>query len=228
MKRLLLFFSLLFSLSFYGQNDSISDLKTSNISIVSADKMNIVYRGLQNLISIAVPNCKSFSASGNGLYKYAEGKYQLIPYSGLETIVTVNIVLNDGSIKKEEHKFRINNLPSLSGAINGLTCNQSIIYMTKKDLKEATLSIVFPKDFLYELKFNLVSFAVIFESEYINVSVDKFNKQAMDLIEKIPLNSIFEIIDFKSDIKCNNCSSMYISPLKIMIVDENYYHYKKE
>jgi len=102
-------------MSFYGQNDTISVMKTSNSSVVSADKMNVVYRGLPNPISIAVSNCKSFTATGNGLFKNKDGTYQLVPGIGLETVITIEIILNDGSIKKEEHKFRIKNSPRISG-----------------------------------------------------------------------------------------------------------------
>lgn len=256
MKRILLLFSIFFSLSFYGQNDTlpvvkppteivesvdttqivyrgldnkfsifrlndtISIVNNSNISLVSADKTNVVYRGLENPISIVVPNCKSFEASGNYLYKYAEGKYKLLPGSGIESKIILDIVLNDGSNKKEVYTFRIKNIPHLSGKINGLYCNQSIIVMTKKELTNAEISIGFPKDFLYELKFNLVSFAVKIKEKYIYISGNTLNKEALDLIKKLPLNSIFEITYFKSDINCTNCSSINIQPLKIMLVDD--------
>jgi len=228
MKRISLLL-LFFSLSFYSQNDTISVVKNSNLAVVSADKMNVVYRGLQNLISIAVPNCKSFTATGNGLYKYAEGKYQLIPAAGLESIITLEIVLNDGSTKKEEHIFRIKALPKLSGAINGLICNQSMILMCKEELKKATISIDFPKDFLYETKFKLEQFVVKIGDSSIVINGTKFNKKVINIIDKLPLNSIFEIQDLKSDIHCDNCCFSIINPIKIMIIeDENYIEYDED
>ena len=223
MKRLLLFFSLLFSISFYGQNDTIASVKVSNISVVSADKMNVVYRGIPNPISIAVSNCKSFEATGNRLTKLQNGKYTLNPGSGSETTITIYIVLNDGSTKKEEHKFRIKNIPYLCGAINGLTCKQSVILMSKNELKKATLSLEFSNDFQYELKFNLVSFTVNINKKNIYISGNKLNKEVLVLIEKLPLNSIFEITNFKSDVNCNNCSFPYVNPIKIMIVEDRNY-----
>lgn len=69
MKKLTYIFLLFLSFSFYGQNDTISTVKTSTLSVVSADKMNVVYRGITNPVSIAVSNCKSFEATGNGLEK---------------------------------------------------------------------------------------------------------------------------------------------------------------
>ncbi len=178
----------------FGRNDSVYNDGNSKISVVSADKMNVVYRGLPNPISILVPDAKLFEASAPGLTKISEGKYILKPGFGLESTIIIYIILNDGSKRKEVQKFRIKNLPNLAGSINGLTCNQSVILMSKKELKNAVLSIEFSKEFLYEMRFNLVSFALKLKKEYLYISGNKLNTEAISLIEKLPLNYIFEII----------------------------------
>ena len=214
---------LFISLSFYGQNDTISFVKTSTIGVVSADKMNVVYRGLPNIISIAVPNCKSFIASGDGLYKSTEGKYQLIPASGIESIITLDIILNDGSIKKEEHKFRIKNLPRLSGAINGLSsCEQCIIEMTKEELKNAIISVD-TKLSLYglEIKDKVDSFDVEFsKKERILNFGNTFNEQTISKINTLKLGSIIIIdyIHWPNPIEVCRTSPVKI---KIIIVEED-------
>jgi hypothetical protein len=219
---LLLFF---FSLSFYGQNDTISVVKTSNITVVSADKMNVVYRGIPNPISIAVPDCKSFTATGIGLYKKSNGKYLLNPGVGLESIITLDIVLNDGSTIKEEHKFRIKALPKLSGAINGLTCNQSVVLMCKEELKNAIISIDFTKDFLYDLKFNLKQFRVNFDdNRYFTIKGNKFTDEAFDEIKKLKIGSIFTI-----NVSLDSDADVFVNPIKIMIIeDKNYIEYEQD
>ncbi len=207
----------------FGRNDNVYNDGSSKISVVSADKMNIVYRGLSNPISISVPNAKLFEATAPGLTKISEGKYILKPGFGLESTIIIYIILNDGSKRKEVQKFRIKNMPYLAGAINGLTCNQSVILMSKKELKNAVLSIDFSKEFLYEMKFNLVGFAVKAKKEYLYILGNKLNAAALNLLEKLPLNSMFEITDFKSDVNCESCSQKSIMPLKIMIVDDKTY-----
>lgn len=247
MKKLINVFLLLFTISFYGQNDTVSvvepveykiesvdttnviyqvqDIKNSNISVVSADKMNVVYRGLSNLISIAVPNCKSFTATGNGLYKYAEGKYQLLPGSGTESIIILDIVLDDGSIKKEVHKFRIKNLPRAYGAINGLSCDQCIIEMTKKELNNAIISVDFKMD-LYGLenKDKVDSFDVEFSKnqKIINFGTT-FNKETIDKINRLKLGSII-IIDYIHLPNPNNVCRISPTSIKIMIVENRDYN----
>lgn len=210
-------------MSFYGQNDTISVVKTSNSSVVSADKMNVVYRGLPNPISIAVPNCKSFTATGNGLFKNKDGTYQLVPGSGIESIIILDIILNDGSTKKEEHKFRIKNIPYLYGKINGLYCYQSILLMTKKELINAVISIGCPKDFVYELNFELKQFVVEINNKSVVIEGNKFTKEVIDLINKLPINSTFKIIDFKSNINCESCCQKPIQSIEIMIVKDDYF-----
>jgi len=223
MKKIILLFVLFFSVSLYGQIDTISVAKSSNLSVVSADKIKVVYRGLPNPISIHLTDNIPFTASAPGLSKDEKGNYFLNPGPGTEVFVTVVYKKNDGKSVAERHRFRIKNLPYLSGAINGLTCNQSVILMSKKELEKAKLSISFSEDFLYELKFNLESFAVKIGEKFIYISGDHLNKEALDLIEKLPLNAVFEIVNFKSDIRCNNCNISPISPLKIMIVEDDNY-----
>lgn len=53
---------LLFSISIYAQ-DTIPAAK----SVVALDKMNVVYRGVPNPISIAVNNAKSYIIYGDGV-----------------------------------------------------------------------------------------------------------------------------------------------------------------
>ena len=84
-----LVFFIFLSISFYAQNDSIVKLK-QQLSVVSVDKMNVVYRGVPNPISIAVNNAKSYTISGDGV-SFQNGKYVLKPVSGTEAKVIVEI-----------------------------------------------------------------------------------------------------------------------------------------
>ena len=91
MKKLLLF---LFIISFHSYTqDTIPAAK----SVVALDKMNVVYRGVPNPISIAVNNAKSYVISGKGVSKKEDGSYVLRPGSGNETKVFVEIENFDGS-----------------------------------------------------------------------------------------------------------------------------------
>lgn len=208
---------LLWAISIFGQNDSIFSHKEPKLSVVAADKMNVVYRGILNPISIAVSDCKSFKVSGLGV-KEENGKYYISPGRGLESIITIDIILDDGTTLQEKHIFRIKNIPSLHGSINGLICNNSIVLMTKKELINSILSIKYESRIILDTNFDIKSFTLKFGNKNIEISGNKFTQEALDLIKSLPKNYIFEIIDFKSTFDCNNCMPQVIVPLKIMIV----------
>ena len=76
-------FFLLFSLSIYAQ-DTIPASK----SVIALDRMNVVYRGVPNPISIAVNNAKSYTISGDGV-SLQNGIYVLRAGTGKETIAPI-------------------------------------------------------------------------------------------------------------------------------------------
>ena len=72
MKFVCSLFVVMISLTAFSQGDTI-------ISVISAEKLNVVYRGIPNPIKIAVPGAKSFVATGPGLVKTDSiGNYKLI------------------------------------------------------------------------------------------------------------------------------------------------------
>lgn len=143
----------------------------------------------------------------------------LSPGQGLETIVTVDIVLKDESIVQEKHVFRIKNIPHIHGAINGLICNQSILLMTKKELNDSILSVKFQTDFAYHIHFMIKSFTLKINEKNIRITGNKLTNEALILINSLPVSSIFDIIDFTDNFECSNCLHNAIEPLKIMIVE---------
>lgn len=74
--------SLFFSLSFYGQNDTISVIRHTNKDSIVNKESKVVYRGILNSLSIEVPNCKSFTASAEGLKMISKNLFELNPSDG--------------------------------------------------------------------------------------------------------------------------------------------------
>ncbi len=150
-RKLLLFLFFSFSLNVVAQKHSLV-VDKSNISVVSADKLNVVYRGVLNPISISVPNCKSFIASGIGLNKIVEGKYSLSPGPGLFSIIKLDIELNSGSKITEEHKFRIRGIKYIFAKINDRdNCEKCILEMTKEELYNSIIQYSTPDNFLFDV-----------------------------------------------------------------------------
>jgi hypothetical protein len=210
---LLLF--LLFHLSFYAQNDSIPVAKKSNVSVVSADKMNVVYRGIRNPISIAVNDVKSFKVIGDTVFKLND-KYILIPHSRKESKIIIEIEKNDGSKIREEHTFRVIELSKGLGTINGENCEHCIIEMSKKELLDAEISAKIP-DFLFNDKVTVRQFNVKFfdETPSIIVEGNKFNEEVKNKILNAKVGSFFIIHSIRAYYHCD-CNE-FAKTIKIMI-----------
>ena len=138
---------LLLSQFLLAQSDT-SFVSKPKLGLISVDKLNVVYRGIRNPISIAVPNAKSFTVSGLGVSQ-EKGNYYISPGQGNEMIVTLEIVLEDDSKVDEEHVFRIKNLKKHIARINNKNCQNCIVLMKKEELKDAEITY-YLEDFLYD------------------------------------------------------------------------------
>jgi hypothetical protein len=184
MKQYYCILLLLFSFSFYAQNDTIPVVKKTNISVVSADKMNVVYRGMPNPISIAVPNTKSFTATGDGL-TFENGKYILRP-TGKEVVINVVYKSKKGVSINEKHLFRIIPLPNISYTINNESgCGHcGAMEFTKKELKDAIIGFTF-HDLVYDV-FDI-------KAERFNIHID--GHETMTIMGNKLTDEVFKVIE---------------------------------
>lgn len=130
-----------------------------NSANISADKMNVVYRGLANPITITfagIPDNK-VSASAPGLVKGSKpGEYMLTPGVGNEVTVNVTGKLPSGQVVTDKKVFRIKATPSPAGAISGIVGSQKGS-KTRLNFSQVTASL---GGFLWDLKYNVISFSV--------------------------------------------------------------------
>lgn len=128
-----------------------------NSANISADKMNVVYRGLDNpmTISFAGIGDNFVTASAPGLVKAGgNGKYNLKPQSGTEVTVSVSGKMTDGKTVSDKKVFRIKNIPAPAGAIGGQT---GVNKGAKSRLEVSQISAKL-EDFLYDLSFQVTQF----------------------------------------------------------------------
>jgi hypothetical protein len=225
MKQYYCILFLLFSFSFYAQNDTIPVVKMKNLSVVSAARMNVVYRGVPNPISIAVNNAKSYTVSGNGV-SLQNGIYVLRAGAGKETKVIVEIENFDGSKVIEEHFFRIKGLPYVVALINGYGCGRKcIVEASKEELLNSEISVDFV-DFLFDVNIKVESFTINFidiNSKKVVKSIDikgnKINETAYFEIKNLIKGSSFFINNLEINIENIDLLVCKIAPLKILIID---------
>lgn len=171
-----------------------------NSANISADKMNVVYRGLPNpmTISFAGISDNNVNASAAGLSKAGKpGAYNLNPGSGNEVTVNVSGKLPDGSNVSDKKVFRIKNIPAPVGAIGGKDGSQK---GPKSRLEVSQVSALLP-DFLYDLRFQVTQFAFKVPGQAtIIVNGDRVNAQCKAALARASKGDVILISDIKTKI----------------------------
>lgn len=129
-----------------------------NQATISADKMNVVYRGLDNPMSISFAGVadSDVNASAAGLSKTGNGKYMMKPGAGTEVVINVNAKLPDGKVVSDSKKFRIKSPPPPTGHVRG---EYDVVRGPAQSLAVSTVTAK-ALDFDFEMTWNVESFVV--------------------------------------------------------------------
>lgn len=155
MKQFILLF--LISFSIFAQNENATK---PNLSLLSLNKLNIVYKGLSNPFSVNVKDTKSFKIIGDDVGQNSEGTYFIKPKPNTkETKVFVEINTSDSTKVNEEHTFRVKDLPYAALLVNQKGCinSECTVDMPVKDLMNAEVSIKLI-DFLLDYEIKVIGF----------------------------------------------------------------------
>jgi gliding motility-associated protein GldM len=127
-----------------------------NSATISADKMNVVYRGVSNPMSISFAGVAAdkVSASGPGLRSVGAGKYVMNPGAGNEAVISVTGKLPDGSTVSDKKTFRIKGIPGPVGTIRG---EMGVVKGPKSSLEISTVGAKLV-DFDFEVALDVVGF----------------------------------------------------------------------
>jgi gliding motility-associated protein GldM len=127
-----------------------------NSATISADKMNVVYRGVSNPMSISFAGVAAdkVNASGPGLRSVGAGKYVMNPGAGNEAVINVTGKLPDGSTVSDKKTFRIKGIPGPVGTIRG---EMGVVKGPKSSLEISTVGAKLV-DFDFEVGLDVVGF----------------------------------------------------------------------
>jgi gliding motility-associated protein GldM len=100
-------------------NQSFAVISKPNSAVISADKMNVVYRGVENPMTISIPGIpdNKVAASAPGLRKVRGSKYNMIPGKGREVNISASGTLPDGKKVSTVTNFRIKDIPAPQGTV---------------------------------------------------------------------------------------------------------------
>ncbi|RZJ73484.1 gliding motility protein GldM [Flavobacterium sp.] len=165
---------------------------------ISADKMNVVYRGLPNPMTISVSGVadSDVKASAAGLSSAGgKGKYNLNPGSGTEVTVNVNAKMSDGKSVTDRKVFRIKNIPGPQGAIGGQIGDSK---GAKSRLEVSTVSAKL-EDFLYDLDFRVTQFTFKVPGQAaVVVNGDKVDSRCKAALARATRGDVITISDIKT------------------------------
>lgn len=174
-----------------------------NSATISADKMNSVYRGVSNpmTISFAGISDNNVSVSAQGLSKGSKpGQYNwnVNSVQGTSAVVTVTGTLPDGSKVVDKKTFKVRDIPQPNASVRGKTGSAK---GNKNDLSNSTINAVF-SDFVFDVETTVVSFEVYVPgSPAIICQGNRFNAQAQKAISKATRGDQITINQVKVTVK---------------------------
>ena len=193
-----------------------------NEASIANDKMNVVYRGLDNPLSISfagVPDNKvNVSVNGESkIKKVRNGKYVLVPSTGKETLISAVATLDGGSKVVSTQLFRIKSIPNPKGKISG---KSGSIRLNKNSVLTSKILADFG-DFVYDLKPSVYSFDITISGQTpITVSGrNRLDDRAKEAVRRAPKRSSITIDNIKVRVQGVSARIPEAAPLIIQLTN---------
>ncbi len=191
-----------------------------NDAVISADAMNVVYRGVENPVSVSLPGVSNnnikVSAKGGQIVKKGTS-YIIKPGKAPEVTVNVSATLSSGDKVNSPKKFRVKDIPAAMGMARG---EFGVVKMPKSSIARATISAGLP-DFVFDLKLKVTKFTVKVPGQLaVTVNGTSFNAAAKRVLSKARRRDQITIYDIKAVIE-NNTSYTLNKVLPVIIEVSN-------
>ncbi len=199
-------------------NSTFATISMPNSAVISADKMNVVYRGVQNPLTISIPGVADnfVNASAPGLRKIGGSKYIMDPSNirGREVTINASGKLPDGKMISTPKTFRIKDIPAPTGTIRG---ESGKVKMPRRNLEISTVGALLD-DFVYDLDVKVSSFRISIQGQgTVQVNGTRMNSAAKSLIQRARPGDLIQIFDIKAYIA--NGSSYKLKPVSPVLVE---------
>ncbi|WP_438962793.1 gliding motility protein GldM [Nonlabens sp.] len=196
---------------------TFSTIPKPNSATISADKMNVVYRGVENpmTISFAGVSSNNVNASAPGLSKRGSG-YVMKPGAGREVKINVNGKLSTGETVSDSKTFRIKNLPRPTGTVAG---GFDDVKKGRNQLAIATVKAEF-MDFEFDIKASVTSFLFKVPGQpAIPVNGSKLNAAAKNALKRARKGDIVQFAKIKATIPGVSVNVPSVSSVAVEITD---------
>lgn len=188
-----------------------------NEAVISADKMNVVYRGVDNPMTISMPGVSDdkISASAPGLSKRSGSNYLMKPGQGKEVTISVTGTI-EGEKFSSSKKFRIKDLPKPEGAILRTT---GAAKLPKANIGVGEISVMY-EDFDFDLTTRVTSFRILVPGQpSVVVQGNKVssNPAASAAVNRARKGDIIQISDIRYSVSGYNGTPKPATPISIEV-----------
>ncbi len=202
-------------------DQKFTTINKPNSATIAADKMNVVYRGVQNPMTITFAGVadNKVKANGTGLKQVKGSKYMMSPGTGKEVTINVSATLPDGGGSvSDKATFRIKNIPRPVGTMRN--DDSGALKMTREAVGGAPVGAALPDfDFALNLKVSSFKFKAP-GSATVLVQGTKLNGPAKAALRKAKRGSTVQIFDIKAQIQGNSGYKMgKVSPVLIELTN---------
>ncbi len=204
-------------------NRSFATISRPNSATISADKMNVVYRGVDNPMTISmdgVPN-SNIRASAPGLTAKSGSSYVMNPTTIKGREVKINVTGTiDGNSFPSSKIFRIKDIPRPTGTIRGEDGGAGPVRMQRQGLEKSSIGAKL-LDFDFDLAIKVTGFSFKVSGQpTVKVSGNKLNAQAKGVLRKAKRGETVQIFDINAKLTNNsNYKLKKISPVFVELTN---------
>lgn len=186
---------------------SFSTISPPNSATISADKMNVLYRGVKNPLTISmdgVPN-NNVTANAQGLTRGSGSSYIMDVTTVKGREVTINVTGTiDGKAFPSKGTFRIKDIPRPTGTIRGEDGNGGPVRMQRQGLEISSVGAML-FDFDFDLKLDVSGFSFkVAGQPTVKVTGGKLNAQAKSALKRAKRGETVQIFDINAKIAGNS------------------------
>ena len=200
-------------------SDSYAVINRPNSATISADKMNVVYRGVSNPMTISFAGVadNNISASAPGLSKVSGSSYVMNPGQGREVTISVSGTMADGSKVSDSKQFRIKDIPNPIGTVRG---EDGILKMQRSSLEISEIGAALP-DFDFDLGLRVTGFKFNVPGQpTVQVNGNRLDQRAKDVLRRAQRGETVQIFDIDAQISGNNSYRLKkVSPVLIELTN---------
>ena len=185
-------------------SSSYAVIPKPNSAVISADKMNVVYRGVQNPMTISIPGVGNVNANAPGLRPAGgAGKYvmDVTTLQAREVSINVSGKLPGGETVSDSKTFRVKDIPTPVGTVRG---EDGSVKMQRNSLEISEIGAALP-DFDFEIGLRVSGFSFKVSGQpTIKVNGGRLDAASKAALRRAGRGETVQIFDIQAQLATNS------------------------